>query len=134
MFVVRQTNKAVFISPDDGCADLNFKIIPTQVTPGMALGAAWHKGMETFQQARMYYGDNPIKLLSSSELVDRLYQIGIGAFQEKANKDYEAFAKRHAAVNDPSGGGGEDDAETETIRVDRDTFYSWFEGGENAAE
>jgi hypothetical protein len=63
------------------------KIIPGVTTPGLALGGAWHRAMETFQQARMQLGDNLIKLMPHDLLVENLYQIAAGFFAEQANKD-----------------------------------------------
>lgn len=63
------------------------KIIPTVTTVGLALGGAWHKGMETFQQARMYYGDRLLGLMPADLLIDNLYQIMAGHFAEEAAQE-----------------------------------------------
>jgi hypothetical protein len=43
--------------------------------------------METYQKARMYYGDNLIALMPKQVLVDNLYQIMVGHFTEEANRE-----------------------------------------------
>ena len=63
------------------------KIIITGTTVGLALGGAWHKGMETFQLARMYYGDRLLALMPPELLIDNLYQIMTGYFAEEAAAD-----------------------------------------------
>jgi len=63
------------------------KIIPTVTTVGLALGGAWHKGMETYQKARMYYGDRLLALMPPDLLIDHLYQIMTGHFAEEANQE-----------------------------------------------
>lgn len=63
------------------------KIIPTVTTVGLGLGGAWHTAMETYQQSRMYYGDNLLKLMPHDMLVENLFQIAMGAFSEEANGD-----------------------------------------------
>jgi hypothetical protein len=63
------------------------KVIPPVSTVGLALGGAWHKSMETFQQARMYYGDNLLRVQPQQMQVDNLYQIAVGHFAEESQRE-----------------------------------------------
>jgi hypothetical protein len=63
------------------------KIVPTVTTVGLALGGSWHVAMETYHNARIYYGDSLITLMPGPLLLDNLYQIAVGYFTEQAGRD-----------------------------------------------
>ena len=61
--------------------------IPRVTTQGLAKGSAWHWGMETFNRARMYYGDHVVGLIEATDLADRLSVIMVGYLQEVMARD-----------------------------------------------
>ncbi len=64
--------------------------IPRSTTQGLAKGSAWHWGMETFNRARMYYGDHVVGLIDKAELAERLEAIMVGYLMETMGReDYE---------------------------------------------
>ena len=66
--------------------------IPRTSGQGQARGSAWHKAMETYGLARLYYGDHVVALIDDDDLITRLYAIIIGSLSEQmTDDDYETL-------------------------------------------
>ena len=61
--------------------------IPRVTTQGLAKGSAWHWAMETFNRARLYYGDHVVGLIDNTDLADRLSSIMIGYLTDVMSRD-----------------------------------------------
>ncbi len=66
--------------------------IPRSSGQGQSRGSAWHKAMEIYGLARLYYGDHVVALIDDTDLMDRLLAIIVGSLMEQmADPDYETL-------------------------------------------
>jgi hypothetical protein len=61
--------------------------IPGVTTLGLALGSAWHHGLETYGLARMYVGDTEVQALTPEHLTETMHAVCVGYLTEMVARD-----------------------------------------------